>query len=169
MRRTRARMDFEWCFGTFVPCFGGQTTKGGQEPAKHGIDHTPDPVAMQWPCLPEHKLRTLRTRSVRRASGLVQTALSYTGPLRRTVLRSRIRGPNGGGVVGPHLRAPSSWQHHYRYQVITPSGKPTATHLSRATFRIGDDLTGADWTLPTRPFRASFWKTTPQPQSSDGA
>jgi hypothetical protein len=27
-------------------------------------------------CLPEHKLRTLRTRSVRRASGLVQTALS---------------------------------------------------------------------------------------------
>src|ERR1039458_6054687 len=69
-------MDFEWCFGTFVPCFGGQTTKGGQEPAKHGIDHTPDPVAMQWPCLPEHKLRTLRTRSVRRASGLVQTALS---------------------------------------------------------------------------------------------
>src|ERR1035441_2198684 len=71
LRRTRARMDFEWCFGTFVPCFGGQTTKGGQEPAKHGIDHTPDPVAMQWPCLPEHKLRTLRTRSVRRASGLV--------------------------------------------------------------------------------------------------
>ena len=54
--------------------------------------------------------------------------------------------------MGPHLRAPSSWQHHYRYQVITPSGKPTATHLSRATFRIGDDLTGADWTLPTRPF-----------------
>src|ERR1019366_2323827 len=76
LRRTRARMDFEWCFGTFVPCFGGQTTKGGQEPAKHGIDHTPDPVAMQWPCLPEHKLRTLRTRSVRRASGLVQTALA---------------------------------------------------------------------------------------------
>jgi hypothetical protein len=72
-------MDFEWCFGTFVPCFGGQTTKGGQEPAKHGIDHTPDPVAMQWPCLPEHKLRTLRTRSVRRASGLVQTALPETG------------------------------------------------------------------------------------------
>src|ERR1039457_4022308 len=76
LRRTRARMDFEWCFGTFVPCFGGATTKGGTEPAKHGIDHTPDPVAMQWPCLPEHKLRTLRTRSVRRASGLVQTALS---------------------------------------------------------------------------------------------
>ena len=22
--------------------------------------------------------------------------------------------------MGPHLRAPSSWQHHYRYQVITP-------------------------------------------------
>jgi hypothetical protein len=33
---------------------------------------------MQWPCLPEHKLRTLRTRSVRRASGLVQTAFSET-------------------------------------------------------------------------------------------
>src|ERR1017187_3503481 len=83
-------MDFEWCFGTFVPCFGGQTTKGGQEPAKHGIDHTPDPVAMQWPCLPEHKLRTLRTRSVRRASGLVQTALADfdRGPLGRVVVLS---------------------------------------------------------------------------------
>ena len=94
LRRTRARMDFEWCFGTFVPCFGGQTTKGGQEPAKHGIDHTPDPVAMQWPCLPEHKLRTLRTRSVRRASGLVQTAIPETCPL-----RSRLAGSIYGNAT----------------------------------------------------------------------
>jgi hypothetical protein len=28
-------------------------------------------------------------------------------------------GRRGSGA--PHLRAASSWQHHYRYQVITPS------------------------------------------------
>src|ERR1039458_4202819 len=100
LRRTRARMDFEWCFGTFVPCFGGQTTKGGQEPAKHGIDHTPDPVAMQWPCLPEHKLRTLRTRSVRRASGLVQTALAESA-LAATFWRLADRRKSNSGKEQP--------------------------------------------------------------------
>src|ERR1022692_2662257 len=28
------------------------------------------------------------------------------------------------GCRAPHLRAASSWQHHYRYQVITPPTKP---------------------------------------------
>src|ERR1035437_2153431 len=77
-------------------------------------------------------------------------------------------GDRRGGDLGPPSRpcvSSSNWRGNdwgpavlsdYRYQVITPSGKPTATHLSRATFRIGEDLTGADWTLPTRPFPGSF-------------
>src|ERR1039458_8937150 len=73
--------------------------------------------------------------------------MALTAPA--TPRRSRERVVVGGV---PRYRLPAQG---YRYQVITPSGKPTATHLSRATFRIGDDLTGADWTLPTRPFGAS--------------
>src|ERR1039458_3561567 len=36
-----ARMYFEWCFGTFVPAFGGAGIVVGQKPAKHEDDHTP--------------------------------------------------------------------------------------------------------------------------------
>jgi hypothetical protein len=38
----------------------------------------------------------------------------------------------------PHLRAPSNWQHHYRYQVLTPSTKPIAATGGRSgdTFRV---------------------------------
>src|ERR1039458_1769901 len=74
--------------------------------------------------------------------------MALTAPA--TPRRSRERVVVGGV---PRYRLPAQG---YRYQVITPSGKPTATHLSRTTFRIGDDLTGADWTLPTTPFGVNF-------------
>ena len=129
LRRTRARMDFEWCFGTFVPCFGGQTTKGGQEPAKHGIDHTPDPVAMQWPCLPEHKLRTLRTRSVRRASGFVQTPIKEVAEHGSSQMKCTVgfsdRCPRLNWPPGPPTRAT---QPHIR-----PIGADSDGHRSSFT------------------------------------
>ena len=75
-------MYFEWCFGTFVPCFGGQKTVREPETPMHGQYHNPDSVGLQWTCLHEHTLGNLRTRSVRRASGLVQTGLPESGPNR---------------------------------------------------------------------------------------
>jgi hypothetical protein len=62
-------------------------------------------------------------------------------------------------------RTPARLGSMCRYRFLTPSGKPTAPHLSRAAFRIGDDRTGADWTLPRSPFGGSSCEVQPENRS----
>ena len=80
LRRTRPCMDFEWCFGTFVPSVWKEEAVPDSGNAKHGIDPTTEWLFFARPLqvciLPE----LFPTRSVRRASGLVQTRFWETIP-----------------------------------------------------------------------------------------
>jgi hypothetical protein len=64
-----ARMDFKWCFGTFVPYFCARCIVPGWGPAKHGDDPTPDARNEARGLRARRRPDSLPTRSVRRASG----------------------------------------------------------------------------------------------------
>ena len=108
-------MGFEYCFSTSVPIFAGNTVVPGHGPAKHGDDPTPYERSGARDLSTEMGLDPLRTRSVRRASGLLDTALGEIG-ISETIIR-RVnnarrhwrtgRGPGslnratGTGIAGP--------------------------------------------------------------------
>jgi hypothetical protein len=73
-------MDFECCFGTSVPIFAGNTVVPRRDPAKHGDDPTPYERSEARDLPTNIGLDPLRTRSVRRASGLLETAFAEIGP-----------------------------------------------------------------------------------------
>ena len=101
-------MDFECCFGTSVPIFAGNTVVPRRGPAKHGDDPTPYERSEARDLPTNIGLDPVRTRSVRRATGLLDTALpESTGPAHARASEMRcVEGPPVANcVIGADLPA----------------------------------------------------------------